>query len=129
MFSVSLQDWYHGDLSQVGNSPDDWIELKTPRVLEPSMQTLEVIDLLRNALAHANIQCRSSPGGGIAALVFVANNTKASRARTGFQNEYRYLQTSPCAFHSFLTAWFGESSKWGISQLQIVDKLGASAAA
>lgn len=87
--------WFFGELSEVLNGPDSWVELTEPKPLGPDKKTKTVLMHIRNALAHGNIFTRGNPE--IEQIILLSKPVDADR--------FRFLAVAPADFREFLRHW------------------------
>jgi hypothetical protein len=88
--------WSFGELSDVSNGPDSWMELVAPKHLGPDKKAKTVLLHVRNALAHGNIFTRGNPE--IELLILLSD-----RARGAYK--FNFLAVAPADFRLFLHNW------------------------
>nr|WP_290224115.1 hypothetical protein [Trichocoleus desertorum] len=99
---ASPNSWTYGELRSVSGLPDEWQELHNPAELSPTRSVQDVLNVLRNALAHGNIYTKPNRQGHIQEIVFVSG---AARKNTNQQTQYKFVHVSPDDFQNFLLTW------------------------
>ena len=92
--------------------PGDWIEPKDAKLMGTTVTVGEVIECMRNALAHGNIYTDPDSANNIKMLVFATGTGIeggiSKKGKTIEANPFRFVSVSVPDFKMFLKNWF----KW-----------------
>ena len=105
LWKEDVGSWSFEELSSVAGDPDSWLELQEPRTPLNSCKTVrDILEHLRNALAHGNIFTFPKGASDIEFIVFLSRQSRTS-------SDFNFLCVSPQDFQKFLRHWFVFISK------------------
>ena len=100
LWKEDVGSWSFDELSSVAGDPDSWPELQEPRTPLNSCKTVrDILEHLRNALAHGNIFTFPKGVCSIKFIIFLSRQSRAS-------SDFNFLCVSPQDFQKFLKNWF-----------------------
>ncbi len=109
--SNEFSSWKFGGLSSTDGDPDSWPELQDANSVSEKETCRDLLEVVRNALAHGNIFTRSDP---ISELVLISKPKK--------NTPYRFLVVTPPSLQDFLNRWFNFLSELIIPEEPIGDE-------
>ena len=100
LWKENVGSWSFDELSSVAEDPDGWSELQEPRTpLNSRKKVRDILEHLRNALAHGNIFTFPKGVCNIQFIIFLSR-------QSGTSADFNFLCVSPQDFQKFLKKWF-----------------------
>lgn len=109
--SHESSSWKFGSLSSADGGPGSWEELQDATSVSEETTCKDLLEVIRNALAHGNVWTMGDP---ISEIVLVSKPKKAS--------SYRFLVVTPPSLHDFLNCWLNFLSALIIPEEPIGDE-------
>lgn len=122
-----VSEWLYGLINNFGNGPDAW---PAPEAKVGEKNVLEVLAIIRNALAHGNLFTEGNP---IHTLVFYSEKReKREKCEKCEQNVfvvtgYKFLKVPIADFKQFLFNWFDLLDTIDISYREALEELATAA--